>query len=149
MKAINKSLEPVIKAAIETSLKNYELTSEGSFLGDLYLYYDGENQTVVFFDDIEKELFTLQLNDEEGLAEADDLQQEIIYTAKHVLRELEKENAFNNHFICKPFAVSLIDSDFIIVEELIFIDDDALKLEGDLWAGLDKELDGFLKNLMQ
>jgi hypothetical protein len=149
MKAINKSLEPVLKAAIETSLKNYELQSAGNFLGDLYLYYDWDNQTLSFFDDVEKELFTINLNDEDIVEDTDNFQQEVRNTAKQVLKELEKENAFNSEFICKPFAVSMIDNDFIIMEELIFVDDNTLKLDGNLWTGLDNELDEFLKNLMQ
>jgi hypothetical protein len=147
MKA-NKSLEPVLKSAILESLKNYDLTNDGSFLGDLYIYYDGENQTLTFFDDVEKELLAVNLNDEDILPDAE-LQREIKHTAQFVLKELEKEKAFDTGFICKPFTVSMVDSDFIVEEELIFIDDDTLKLEGDLWSGLDKELDDFLKNLMQ
>jgi hypothetical protein len=148
MKAINKSLEPVLKSAILESLKNYDLTNDGSFLGDLYIYFDGENQTLTFFDDVEKELFAVNLSDEDSLSDAE-LQQEIKNTAQFVLKELEKEKAFDTEFICKPFTVSMVDSDFIVEEELIFIDDNTLKLEGDLWSGLDKELDDFLKNLMQ
>jgi hypothetical protein len=148
MKAINKSLEPVLKSAILESLKNYDLTNDGSFLGDLYIYFDGENQTLTFFDDVEKELFAVNLSDEDNIPDTE-LQREIKHTAQFVLKELEKEKTFDTEFIGKPFTVSMVDSDFIVEEELIFIDDNTLKLDGDLWSGLDKELDDFLKNLMQ
>jgi hypothetical protein len=148
MKATNNSLEPVIRSAIIESLKNYELTNDGNFLSDLYLYYDTENQSVTFFDDIEKELLAVNLNDESDDLEVD-FEREVKHAARAVLKELEKENVFDREFIHKPFTVSLIDNDFIVRDELIFIDDDTLKLEEDLWLGMDKELNDFLKNLMQ
>jgi hypothetical protein len=148
MKAINKSLEPVLKVAIADSLKNYKLMSDGNFLSDLYIYYDGEGQTLAFFDDVEQELLSVNLGDK-NVDIVSDSQKEVKITAKSVLRELEKENVFEEKFICKPFSVSLVDSDFIVIEELIFIDDDTLKLDGDFWGNVDKELNAFLKNLMQ
>jgi hypothetical protein len=148
MKVINKGLEPVLKSAIAESLQNYDRANEDSFLNDLYLYYDAENQTVTFFDDVERELFTVNLSDENVDWEIDS-QRELQYTAKAVLKELEASDVFKREFIHKPFTASLIDSDFIVMEELIYIDDDTLKLEEDLWMEVDKELDDFLKNLMK
>jgi hypothetical protein len=148
MKIINKGLETVLRSAITESLKKYELSNEDSFLGDLYLYYDGENQALTFFDDVENELLAVNLSDQDIIPDAE-LWREIKTTAKHILKELEKEKVFDKEFICKPFSVSLIDSDFIVIEELIFIDDDTLKIDKNLWSGLNKELDDFLKQLMQ
>jgi hypothetical protein len=148
MKVTNSSLEPVIKSILTDSLKKYELANDGNFLSDLYLYYDEENQAITIFDDIEKELLSVNLNDESDDSDTD-FQREVRHAAKIALKELEKENVFDRKFIHKPFTVSLIDNDFMVMEELIFIDDDTLKLDGNLWIDLDKELDDFLKNLMQ
>ena len=148
MKAINKSLEPVLKAAVIESLKNYELANDDNFLGELYLSYDAGNQTLTFFDDVEKTLFSLILNETPVVWESDALQ-EIKDTAKQVLKGLKDEQAFEKEFISKPFTISLVDSDFVVEEELFFIDDPALKSGGDLWSGMNKELDEFFKNLMK
>ncbi|GHV58357.1 hypothetical protein FACS1894182_10280 [Bacteroidia bacterium] len=148
MKAVNKSLEPVLKSAITESLKNYELTNDGNFLSDFYLYCDAGNQTLTFFDDVEKELFSINLNNS-AIAWGNDVLQEIKDTAKYVLRGLKEERAFDKEFICKPFTASLVDSDFVVEEELIFLADNTAKGESDLWAGINKELDEFLKNLMK
>ena len=148
MKAINKSLEPVLRSAIAESLKNYERTNDDNFLGDLYLYYDAGNQTLTFFDDVEKELFSLVLN-EAPVVWGSDILQEIKDTAKHVLKGLKDEQAFEKEFISKPFTISLVDSDFVVEEELFFLDDHTVKSGGDLWSGINKELDEFLKHLMK
>jgi len=148
MQTINENLDIILRSATRESLKNYELTNEDNFLGDLYLYYDSENQTLTFFDDVEKELFSTQLEDVHISPEADVLQ-EIINTAKYALRGLRNEHVFDKEFICKPFTVSLVNSDFMIEEELIFLDDQAMKSGNDLWTGIEKELDEFFENLMQ
>jgi hypothetical protein len=148
MKGANRSLEVAIKSAIVDSLKNYQLTNADGFLGDLYLCYDSENQMIAFFDDVEKELLTINLNDRDILLGNNSFK-EIKVAAKVVLKELEKETVFEKDFIHKPFTVSLVDRDFIIIDELIFIDDDTLKLDEDFWVSLDKELDNFLKDLMK
>ncbi|GHT76161.1 hypothetical protein AGMMS50262_13600 [Bacteroidia bacterium] len=148
MKMINQSLEPVLRLAVERGLQNYEHIRDGGFLNDIYLFYDEDNQLITLFDDMERELFTLDLNFEHVVSETGDMQQEVRDTAKYVIGEMELVDAFHQEFIAKPFTVSMVDSDFIILEELIFIDDETMKLDGNLMAGWNKELDEFLKNLM-
>ncbi|MCL1938970.1 MAG: hypothetical protein FWF52_11320 [Candidatus Azobacteroides sp.] len=148
MKAINKSLESELKVAVVKSLENYQLADAGGSLSDLYIYYDVENQMLNFFDDTENPLYSVNLTDKNILLDDDSLK-EVRFAAKFVLKELEKEHVFEKKFICKPFSVNLIDADFIVTDELIFIDDDTLKLEGDFWGHVEKELNTFLKGLIQ
>ncbi|MDR0542809.1 MAG: hypothetical protein LBH19_11465 [Dysgonamonadaceae bacterium] len=148
MKAVNKSLEPVLRSAVAESLKNYELTHDGNFLSDLYLYCDVDNQALIFYDDVERELFSIHLNDT-AVVWGEDILQEVKDTAKYVLRGLKEDGAFGKEFICKPFTVSLIDRNFMVEEELMFLDDNIVKAGSDLWAGMNRELDEFLKNLMK
>ena len=148
MKAVNKSLEPVLRSAVVESLKNYNLANNDHFLGDLYIYYDSGNQTLTFFDGVEKELFLLILN-EVSIVWGSDVLQEIKDTAKYILKGLKDEHAFDKEFITKPFTISLVDNDFVVEEELFFIDDPAVKISGDLWSGINRELDEFLKHLMK
>ena len=148
MKAVNKSLEPVLRSAVVESLNNYELANDDNFLSELYLYYDASNQTLTFFDSIEKELYSLILNESTIVWESDILQ-EIKDTAKSVLKGLKEERAFDKEFITKPFTISLVDNDFMVEEELFFFDGPIVKMGGDLWSGINKELDEFLKELMK
>jgi hypothetical protein len=147
MKIVNKSLEPVLRSAVAESLKNYERANDGSFLGALYIYYDAENQTLVFFDDEEEELLSVQPG-EVSVAWGEDIMQEIKDTAHHVLKVMKDEHVFDKDFICKPFTVGLVDGGFIVEEELISVDD-ASRANNDLWSGINRELNDFLKNLMK
>ena len=139
MKAAIENLEPILESAIIESLSNYESNNDGSFLGDLYFRYN-ENTKLSIYDDLENLLneTTLQEN-----------QTTVSHALRHTLQKLEQKHFFDKEYISKPFTISLIDDDFITTEELIFIDDDTLKLEGDIWNSLDKELDNFLKDLMK
>ena len=148
MKVINKSLEIVLRYAIAESLKNYERANEGNFISDLHLQYNADNKTITFFDDEEKELFLLKLN-ETPIAWESNALQEIKDTTKHVLKVLKEERLFDKGFISKPFIVSLVNSNFVVEEELIFLGDHTGKSGGDLWSGINRELDEFLKNLMK
>ena len=148
MKVVNKSLETVLRSAVVASLKNYEETNAGNFLGGLYLQYNADSQTLTLFDDVEKELFLLLLNDTPIVWESNTLQ-EIKDTTKYILKGLKDERFFDKNFISKPFTVSLVDSDFVPEENLFFIDDHAAKSGGDLWSGINRELDEFLKQLMK
>ena len=148
MKIVNKHLETVLRSAITESLKNYEQASEGDFLGGLYLCYNADNQTLTFFDDLEKELFLLALHETPVAWEYHPLQ-EIKNTIRYVFKGLREERFFDKEFISKPFTVSLVNSDFVPEETLFFIDDHSMKSGGDLWSGINKELDEFLKQLMK
>ncbi|MDR2805767.1 MAG: hypothetical protein LBB85_09045 [Dysgonamonadaceae bacterium] len=148
MKAVNKHLEPVLKSAVAESLKSYELTNDGGFLSDLNLYYDAGNQTLTFFDDMEMELLSVNLNNT-AIVWGEDMLEEIKDTARYVLRGLKEEHAFDKEFIYKPFTVGLVNKDFIVQEKLLFLDDTATKAGNDLWAGMNRELDEFLKKLMK
>ena len=149
MNLFSKSLASVFQSGVIESLKNYEKSNDDNFLGDLYIYYNKDSQTLTFFDDIEKELLEIRLAEKNIAWKDDDSRDEIEFTAKEVLKKLEKENFFDKKFIHKPFSVSLVDSDFIVMEELIYLDDETLKIDADLWSNLDKELDSFLKELMK
>jgi hypothetical protein len=140
MKVVNKSLFPVLEAAVKESLNNYESNNDGHSLCDLYLYHDKEEAKLSFYDDLENLLNEIQLQKSEALNSA---------TLRSVFQELEQEHFFEKEYLSKPFTVSLIDESFIVLEELIFIDDDTLKLEESIWTNLDKELDDFLKDLMK
>lgn len=148
MKSINKSLEDVLESAISESLAAYETSNDGNFLADLYIYYNEEGYSITFYDDVEKELLSLNL-DGRGIESLENAPKELKHAFKKVLKRQEQEKVFDKEFIYKPFTVNLVDEDFLIVEELIFIDDDTVQLDHDLWNNLDKELDDFFNDLMK
>ncbi len=147
MSKINEALVPVLESAIKKSLKNFESVNKGNSLSDLYMRFDSENAILSVFDDMENKLTEINLEKQEDFSE--DFETQLKETSLVVLQRLEKEHLFDKEYIFKPFTVSMVDDDFIVSDELIFIDDDTLKIDGDLLTNLDKELDDFLKNLMK
>lgn len=146
MKVVNKSLVPVLESAIRESIEIFSSGNNENFLSDLYLYYDPEEAVLTIYDDLDNELFSVQLS---NYVSESDFSKQIKNAARFVLRKLNDEQYFEKDFIFKPFSASFVDKEFTVVEELIFIDNDTLKLDGELLAGLDKELDDFLRDLMK
>ncbi|MDR0612844.1 MAG: hypothetical protein LBG45_05095 [Dysgonamonadaceae bacterium] len=140
MKSINKTQVPLLEIAIRESLKNYESKKGNTFLGNLYLYYDNEENTLFCYDDLENLLNEVQLPSDEKLS---------FNTLRFVLQELNRAGLFDKEYIIKPFAVSLTDKNFVVSEELFFLDGDTVKLKGNIWTEMEKDLDSFLKNLLQ
>ncbi|MDR1369300.1 MAG: hypothetical protein LBJ72_04100 [Dysgonamonadaceae bacterium] len=147
MKNVREELIPILESALEESLNAFEITASGNSLSDLYLYLDGDTSVLSVYDDIENKLHEINLEQEQE-DDPEHFEDQLISTLKQVLSRLEQQHLFDQDFIFKPFAVSMVDDDFIVSEELIFIDDNTLKLDGDLMTNLDRELDEFLKELM-
>jgi hypothetical protein len=140
MKSINKTQVSLLEIAIRESLKNYESKKEVNSLGDLYLYYDNEENILFFYDDVENLLHEVQLPPGEELS---------YNTLRFVAQQLNQANFFDKDYISQPFTISLTDRYFVVTEEIFFLDDDTIKLEGDIWPEMEKELDNFLKDLLQ
>ena len=147
MKHVNQVWVPLLDEGIRTSIERFSSANDGDVLADLYIYADDE-LTIHIYDDLERELHAIQLD-----RKPDDLslkfEKQLSQTLQHVLQNLEAKNFFDRNFIFKPFTVSLVDKDFIVGEELIFVDDDTLKIDGELLSGLDDELNSFFKELME
>jgi hypothetical protein len=148
MKSVREKLVPILKIALEKSLSVFEAADSENSLSDLYMHLDGDTFILSIYDDVENKLHEVNLEKEQE-DNPEHFEKQLINTLKQVLVLLEKERLFDKNFIFKPFAVSIVDDDFIVSEELIFLDDNTLKLDGDLLTNLDKELDDFLKELMK
>jgi len=148
MNPTNEQLISAIEAAMNEGLGKFEAQDQVGTLSDLYLYFDEENTSLRVFDDMENQLVDIELD---GFSESfgQSHEKEISEAAKIAADKLNKAGSFNKDYILKPFSVSLVDSDFIISDELLFIDDETLKLNDSLLADLDKELNEFLKELMK
>lgn len=147
-KKSNESLVSVIGSAIRKSLVEFSSRGSENSLSDIYMRFDAENTVIHIYDDMESHLKQVEL---ENVLEntPDTFEKQIIAASKIVLQALNKEGLFDKEYVFKPFSVNLVDEDFIISEELLFIDNDTLKLDDSLLGDLDKELDDFLKDLMK
>jgi hypothetical protein len=140
MKTIDKTLIPTLEIAIKESLQNYESRNDDNSLGDLYLHYDKEENTLFIYDDGENLLNEVQFPKDQIFS---------VGTLRYMLQQPEHAQLFEKEYIFKPFSVSLVDKDLIVLEEIYFLDNDTIKLGGDIWDSMEKDLDDFLKNLLQ
>ena len=67
---------------------------------------------------------------------------------KQALSALTSKNVFENSHFVKPLSISLTDESFVVIEELLFLDDDTLRLDDPLLKDLDADLDDFLAKLL-
>ena len=106
--------------------------------GELQIYDDEEHliEKIVIFDWVNS-------NEEENA-----FNKRVAASVKAVLTILSTKNIFDVPRFMKPLSVSLTDEDFVVIEELLFIDDDMLRLDDPLLKDLDADLDDFLAKLL-
>jgi len=138
---MNKTLAPILEIALKESLTNYESKKDSNSLSDLYLYHDYVDNLLIIYDDTDRVLNKIQL--------PDDRSSNLVHTMRQVLQQVGKEQLFDRNYIVKPFTVSLIDKDFVVLEELLFLDDATIKINDKIWANIEKDLDDFIENLLQ
>jgi len=137
---MNKLLASVLEIAIRESLTNYESKEESNSLGDLYLYHDNEDNSLVIYDDTDFVLNKVELPEDQPL---------LVHTLRQVLQQQGKEQLFERDYVIKPFTVSLVDKDFVVLEELFFLDNDTIQITDTIWTTIEKDLDNFLDDLLQ
>jgi len=138
---MNKLSASAFEIAIKESLTNYESTGESNSLADLYLYHDVEDNSLVILESDNHTLNKVQLTDDKIY--------NLAYILRQALQQAVKNRLFDRSYIVKPFTVSLVDKDFIVLEELLFLDDDRIKINNIIWKNIEKELDDFIENLLK
>ena len=138
---MNKVPVHILEIAIKESLKNYESIEDCNSLADLYFYHDLEDNSLVIYDEADHVLNRVSLPDYKIF--------NLSYTLRQVLQQANRERLFERDYILKPFTVSLVDKDFAVIEELLFLDDDTMKVNNTIWANIEKDLDEFIDNLLQ
>ncbi len=142
---IQSVLENLFTAAIDKMIKNVK----GNFISDIYVQADQESGEVQIYDEeenlIEKTvIFDWVNNTEEEAA----FNQRVAEAIRTVLTTLVSKEMFDNPRFIKPLSVSLTDDDFVVIEELLFIDNENLRVDDPLLKDLDADLDDFLSKIL-
>ena len=149
MSANNAKIQSVLETTF-TSVVN-KLTAEDStgYYSDLYVQVDPESGELQIYDEEERLLDKVIVFDWVGCpCEEEQFNKQVANTVKSVLTLLVAKNVFDSPHIMKPFSVSLTDEDFVVIEELLFIDDELLRADDPLLKDLDADLDDFLTKLL-
>ncbi|MDR1918191.1 MAG: hypothetical protein LBQ65_00920 [Tannerellaceae bacterium] len=145
MSANNAKVQSIIENAFASVIK--ELTTNESLISDLYVQADAESGELQIFGEEENLLDKIIIFDWVNSDEAS-FYKKVSPAVKTALTTLTAKNQFNHACFLRPFSVSLVDEDFAVMEELLFIDDDTFRLDDPLLKDLDSDLDLFLKELL-
>lgn len=136
-----------MKEAVDKLSADYK----GSSLTDIFIIVDAENDELAVYDDEENCIKKQLVASWVGLPPAEEDLRQSVYARdlQHVITEMNEEKLFDSLNIFTPFSINLSDENFIVLEELLLIEDDSvLRLENDLIDRLGKEFDDFLEKLL-
>lgn len=149
MNANITKVQPLIEKAFVEAIDQLTKEESANLVSDLYVQVDAETGELQIYDDAERLMNKVVIFDWVNSPEEEDaFNKKVAAAIKAVLTILSTKNAFDSTRLVKPFSVSLTDEDFVVIEELLFIDDDMLLLDDPLLKDLDTDLDNFLANLL-
>ena len=149
MNANITKVQPLIEKAFVETIDQLTKEESANLVSDFYVQVDAETGELQIYDDAERLMNKVVIFDWVNSPEEEDaFNKKVAAAIKAVLTILSTKNAFDSTRLVKPFSVSLTDEDFVVIEELLFIDDDMLLLDDPLLKDLDTDLANFLANLL-
>lgn len=142
---ISQLIKKTFTKAIESLSNNYQ----GSSLTDIFILVDKESGEVSFYDDEENKVAEIVVFDwVDKIDQLDD--EKVALTLRKVAMELDDENAFDSLDVYKPFSVNYSDDGFMVIEELLLINDEStIDLTSSMMEKFDREFDDFLEKLLK
>ena len=142
---IQSILETLFMTAIDKMIKSVN----GNYISDIYVQADQETGELQIYDEeealVDKTVIFDWVNNTE---EEDVFARRVSDVVRSVLTGLVSKNVFDNPRFIKPLSVSLTDESFVVIEELLFLDDENLRLDDPLLKDFDADLDEFLSKLL-
>ncbi len=145
MKATEQTIQQIERAIRKIADKFPQNTDDG-IITDIHLRVNQETGELVAFNDDDKEITRCVI--EQWIDNKDD---NFFEEVENVLRSaLNKHKATVEQMaILKPYSFVLEDEDHEHLAELYLVDDETVIIDTELMAGLDKDLDSFLENLLK
>lgn len=147
MKLSQQSLS-IIESAIRKAVGKYACGCEQTVVTDIHLQPDQTSGQLIIFNDDDEELSNVMI-DEWTTYDSDDFLENIQPSLRNVLSRMKDAGDFDKITILKPYSFVLVDEEKETVAELLLVDDDTMLVDDELLKGLDKELDDFLKDLLE
>lgn len=149
MSETKANIQSVLEATFSKALDTIEKGSDDKFINDIFVQVDAESGEVQIYNEdeqlIEKTVIFDWVNSPE---DEESFTKKVAPILRAVLSILSTKGAFEKPCFIKPFSVNLTDEDFVVIEELLYLDDDNLRLDDPLLKDLDKDLDNFLAKLL-
>lgn len=138
-----------IESAIRKAVGKYASNcGEPAIVTDIHLQPNQASGQFVIYNDEDEELANVMI--EEWATYDDDNFIEIVEpTICNIINKIKEAGNLEKLTILKPYSFVLVDEYKETISELLLIDDDTLLVNDELLKGLDKELDDFLKELLE
>ena len=146
MSTISTESQDKLRAAIAEMSKQF--VTEESKVTDFHFHVNGSNGVVTIFDDDDNELSHAQI-DEWVHKESDNGVESIEKEIRNILSDELNKGTFENMNVPKPYSCILVDDDKETIVDLLYIDNDTYIIDDELLKGLDKELNDFIKKLLE
>ncbi len=145
MKATEQTLQQVERALRKVAEK-FPPSEEATLMTDIHIRVTQDTGELAAFDDDDKEVTRCIV--EQWIGNTEDT---FYLDVTNVLRsQLNKHKQMVEKMsILKPYSFVLEDDDHENVAELYLVDDDTVIIDEELMAGLDKDLDDFLTDLLK
>lgn len=147
MKLSEQSLS-TIEAAIRQAVAKYTCNCEQTAVTDIHLQPDQSSGQLTIYNDDDEELANVMI-EEWATYDGDDFLENIEPSLRNILCKMKEAGDFDKVTILKPYSFVLVDEEKETVAELLLMDDDTILVNDELLKGLDKELDDFLKDLLE
>lgn len=129
MSANNAKIQSVLETTFTSAIGKLTADDSNSYHSDLYVQADPESGELQIYDEEERLLDkTIVFDWVDCPCDEDKFNKQVANTLKSVLTLLVAKNIFDSPHITKPFSVSLTDEDFVVIEELLFLDDEVLQI---------------------
>ncbi|NDV79498.1 hypothetical protein [Dysgonomonas sp. 511] len=145
----NRDTTTLIKDTFLQAIDSLNNDYKGSSLTDIFITVDKESGEVTFYDDEENKVADIVVfNWVDKMDELGD--SEVISVLRDVSKQLDDEDKFDILDIYKPFSVNYSDENFIVVEELLLINEDSIvKFDEGMMEKFDRQFDDFLDKLLK
>ncbi len=145
---INQQSQSALESCIRKAIKPFSQGFAQPTVTDLHIQPNQYTGELSIFDDEDKELSTVVINEWVNY-EGDDFYEAAEQLLHAKLANLKDTGIFNNLSILKPYSFVLVDEEKESISDLLLIDDDTILIDDELLKGLDEELDSFLKDLLE
>lgn len=144
---LSKQSDSNLQNAIEEMVKKF-VTTESTTITDFHFHVNIENGNLDIFDDDDNTLASTTVCEWKNMTQ-ENCYDEIENVLRNKLSEMQKAGILDNMNILKPYSCLLIDDEKETIVDLLYVDDDTFIINDDLMKDFDKEMDEFLKKLLE
>lgn len=140
----------LIEQTLQAVLEAFPAGKEQLAVTDIHIQPRCDSGELIIYNDDDEELARTLIEEwAENEYEDDQFYAEAESLFRELLKKRQDKGELDALSIIKPYSFVLVDDEKETIAELLLIDDDTMMLSEDLLKGLDEELDGFLKKLLE